>query len=66
MIQFDSQDQAEPYKWDHTHWFGGLGLNVSHRFTKDFEIGGEVIVSLTQSYFPNLIAGETVGTLISR
>ena len=62
MIRFDSQDLDAPVLWDHTHWFGGLGLVASHRFAKNFEIGGEIAVSFSQSYFKNLIPESgTVG-----
>ena len=61
MIKFDSQDQIEPYKWDHTHWFGGLGLVASHRFSKNFEIGGEVSAAFSQAVFPNLLEEGSVG-----
>jgi len=64
MLRFDSQDQDDPYKWDNTHWFGGLGLTVSHRFAKNFEISGEIAGMLTQSSFKNLVPEEgTVGQL---
>jgi hypothetical protein len=61
MISFDSQDQEEPYKWDHFHWFAGGGLVVSYRFAKNFEIGGEIAASFTQSVFENLSPDGPVG-----
>ncbi len=61
MINFDSQDQDEPYKWDHVHWFAGGGLVVSYRFAKNFEIGGEIATSFTQSVFENLSPDGPVG-----
>ena len=62
MISFDSQDQEEPYKWDHFHWFAGGGLVASYRFAKNFEIGGEIAASFTQSVFENLSPDGPVGT----
>jgi hypothetical protein len=63
MISFDSLNQENPYKWDHTHWFGGMGMNLSHRFAKEFEIGAELSASITQAVFPNLDPETgTIGT----
>lgn len=63
MISFDSQDLDNPLKWDHTHWFGGLGIVLSHRFSKNFEVGAEITGAITQSIF-NDLSPETgpVGT----
>jgi len=63
MMRFDSQDLAEPLKWDHTHWYGALGLNAAHRFAKNFEIGGEALAGFSEALFPDLLPAEgTVGT----
>ncbi len=63
MMRFDSQDPADPLKWDHTHWYGALGLDVAHRFTKNFEIGGELLAGFSEAFFPDLLPSEgTVGT----
>jgi tetratricopeptide (TPR) repeat protein len=61
MLRFDSQDVSEPLKWDHTHWYGALGLNAAHRFSKNFELGGEALVGLSEAVFQDLLA-EPVGT----
>lgn len=55
IIRFDSQDPDEPLLWDNIHFFAGLGMGFSHRFAKNFELGGEVSLSLSQSYFENLL-----------
>ncbi|MBN2551800.1 MAG: hypothetical protein JXB06_03470 [Spirochaetales bacterium] len=47
MMRFDSQDPVEPLKWDHTHWYGALGLAVAHRLAKSFEIAIEQRQSVT-------------------
>jgi hypothetical protein len=62
MLRFDSQDLAEPLKWDHTHWYGALGLNAAHRFAKNFELGGEVLAGFSEAVFPNLLPEGPVGT----
>ncbi len=63
MMRFDSQDPAEPLKWDHTHWYAALGLEVAHRFTKNFEIGGELLGGFSEALFPDLLPAEgTVST----
>jgi hypothetical protein len=61
MLRFDSQDQVEPLKWDHTHWYGALGLNAAHRFARNFEIGGEALAGFSEAIFPDLLE-EPVGT----
>ena len=63
MMRFDSQDTVEPQKWDHTHWYGALGLNAAHRFAKNFEVGGEALVGFSEAIFPDLLPEEgPVGT----
>ncbi|GAH49847.1 unnamed protein product, partial [marine sediment metagenome] len=54
-MRFDSQDLAEPLKWDHKHWYGALGLTFAHRFAKNFEIGGEALAGFSEAVFPNLL-----------
>ncbi len=62
MLRFDSQDAAKPLMWDHTHWYGALGLNVAHRFAKNFEVGGEALVGFSEAVFLNLLPKGPVGT----
>jgi tetratricopeptide (TPR) repeat protein len=63
MMRFDSQDQDEPLKWDHTRWYGVLGLDVSHRFAKNFEIGGELLAGFSEAVFSDLLPEEgLIGT----
>ena len=63
MMRFDSQDPDQPLKWDHTHWYGALGLGVAHRFAKNFEFGGEALVGFSEAFFPDLLPEEgVVGT----
>ena len=58
MLRFDSQDLAEPLKWDHTHWYGALGLNATRRFAKNFELGGEALVGFFEAVFSDLLPEE--------
>ena len=62
MLRFDSQDPIDPLRWDHTHWYGQLGLVVAHRFTKNFEIGAEVLAGASEAIFPHLAPEGPVGT----
>lgn len=62
MLRFDSQDPELPLKWDHTHWYGALGLDAAHRFSKNFEIGGEALVGFSEAIFPDLLPEGPVGT----
>jgi tetratricopeptide (TPR) repeat protein len=61
MLQVDGVDPAAPDKWDHTQWYGALGLAYVNRFSRNFEIGGEVGIGASQSVFPNLVASGPVG-----
>jgi len=56
LVRFDSLDIAEPLKWDHTHYYGALGLVATHRFAKNFEVGAELLVGLSESVFLDLVA----------
>ena len=54
IMQFDAKDEDFPDRWDHTHIFGTLGAGYMARFTKEFEVGGELSVGYSQGIFPNL------------
>jgi len=63
IMRFDSQDPAEPLKWDHTHYYGGLGLVYAYRFAKNFEVGAEALGGLSEAVFPDLAPdGEARGS----
>ncbi|MCK4516933.1 MAG: hypothetical protein KAU31_16840, partial [Spirochaetaceae bacterium] len=54
-------DYNEQATWDHRNIFGGLGVGYAHRMTKEFEIGAEAYVGLSQSYYQQRVvtsAGE--------
>jgi len=61
MINFDSQDQTDPLRWDHIHWYGQIGASYAHRFDKNFEIGGELLAGASVAVFQDLLPEE--GTL---
>jgi hypothetical protein len=58
IMNFDSQDPDKPEEWDHRHYFGTLGILYSNRFSKNFEIGGEISGGYSQSIFPDLVPEE--------
>ncbi len=41
--------------WDHSNYFGGLGVGYAHRISKEFEVGAELYAALSQSYFPQRV-----------
>ena len=41
--------------WDHSNYFGGLGLGYAHRISKEFEAGGELYGAVSQSYYPQRV-----------
>ena len=45
-------------RWDHTHWYGALGLVLAHRFAKNFEVGAEAFGGFSEAVFPNLLPGQ--------
>ena len=60
LLQYDSQDEALPDKWDHYHVYGVPGIGYSQRLSKEFELGAALTAGITQSVFPNALE-EPVG-----
>jgi len=54
IIRLADLNRDEPEKWDHTHYFGSLGALWSNRFSKTFELSGELTLGLSQAVFPNI------------
>jgi hypothetical protein len=52
LIRYDSQDETQPRKWDHRHVYFAPGMGLSHRLSKEFEIGADLALGLTQSVYP--------------
>src|SRR4030042_6033010 len=62
MLRFDSTDPLFPEKWDHSHWFGAVGLGYSNRFVKNFELGAELAAGFSAAVFPNVVDTGAVGS----
>src|SRR3989304_2529709 len=62
MMRFDSVDPVFPEKWDHSHWFGAVGLGYSNRFVKNLELGAELAVGFSEAVFPNVVDTGAVGS----
>jgi hypothetical protein len=58
MMRFDSQNLANPLMYDHTQWYGEIGLIAAHRFAKNFELGVELLGGASEAVFPDLLPGE--------
>jgi len=58
IMTFDSQDIENPKTWDHRHYYGALGMAYSNRFTRNFEVGAEILGGFTEAVFPDLIPDE--------
>ncbi|MCK5154230.1 MAG: hypothetical protein KAQ93_07715, partial [Spirochaetales bacterium] len=54
VLSFDDTERDQEDKWDHTHYFGSLGALWANRFSKTFEMGGELTIGLSQAVFPNI------------
>jgi hypothetical protein len=62
IMRFDSLDTLYPEKWDHTHWYGALGLEYANRFVRNFELGAEFTAGMSEAVFPNVSDTGTVGS----
>ncbi len=54
ILSFVDLNRDEPDKWNHTHYFGSLGALWSNRFSKSFELSGELSVGLSEAVFPSI------------
>ncbi len=62
VISFDSLDRLQPDKWDHTHYFATIGTAWMNRFSKIFELGGEISFGVSEAVFPHVDpSGESRG-----
>src|SRR4030042_3061158 len=62
MLRLDSMAPVFPEKWDHSHWFGAVGLGYSNRFVKNFELGAELAAGFSEAVFPNVVDTGAVGS----
>lgn len=61
VAQYDARDYLDDGdKWDHTQAFGGVGLAFVNRFSKDFEVGLDLVAGGALALFPEIQAGRTV------
>jgi hypothetical protein len=61
-MRFDSLDTLYPEKWDHTHWYGAIGLGYTNRFVRNFELGAEFTAGMSEAVFPKVSDTGTVGS----
>ncbi|MDA3940559.1 MAG: hypothetical protein PF693_14835 [Spirochaetia bacterium] len=54
IMSFDDIERDQEDKWDHTHYFASLGALYSNRFSKTFELSGELNFGVSQAVFPNI------------
>ncbi len=54
ILSFDDAERDHEDKWDHTHYFASLGALYSNRFSRTFEVGGELTLGVSQAIFPNI------------
>ncbi len=63
IIQFITPERDNMGKWQHTHWYGSLGMGYSNRFSKSFELGVEISGGISEAVFPKLDPEQARGTL---
>lgn len=62
MGQYDARDYlGDGDRWDHLQLFGGPGIAYVNRFSRDFEVGLDLVLGGGYSFFPELEPGYTVG-----
>ena len=54
ILTFDDIERDHEDKWDHTHYFATLGALFSNRFSKTFEVGGELSAGFSYAIYPNV------------
>jgi tetratricopeptide (TPR) repeat protein len=62
IMRFDSTDVAQPDKWDHTHYYGVLGMGYANRITRNFEMGGDLSAGYSYAVFPEVVDTGKVGS----
>jgi len=55
---YDSQNPDNPEKWDHRHYYGAIGFGYSNRFSKNFEVGIDLLGGFSEAVFPNLLPDQ--------
>jgi hypothetical protein len=54
IYQFSATEQGDAARWDNLHWYGALGAGLYHKFSKSFELGGELCTGFSEAIFRNL------------
>jgi tetratricopeptide (TPR) repeat protein len=70
IYQFTSTATANPLdpsfnpsRFDAMHWWGALGVGLHHKFSKSFELGGEISGGMSEAIFRNLSQdGQVLGS----
>jgi hypothetical protein len=60
LVSFDGQDEEEPERWDHEHYFSTIGLGLARRLSSTLELGADIAAGYSYAVFPDLIE-EPVG-----
>ena len=60
LIRFDGQDEEEPDRWDHEHYFSTIGLGLATRLSSTLELGADIAAGYSYAVFPHLVE-EPVG-----
>ncbi len=62
FITDDPDHPEDPDRWNHTHWFAALGMSYAHRFSKNFEVGADFAIGVSEAVFPNIDPVESRGS----
>lgn len=54
LVDFSDLNRDEPELWDHQKYFALVGAGWANRFSKTFEISGELLVGASLSGYPNI------------
>jgi hypothetical protein len=54
IYQFTATEAGDAARWDHFHWYGAPGIGAYHKFSKSFEMGGEISVGLTEAIYRHI------------
>jgi hypothetical protein len=53
---FNSSDSSG--RFSHQHYYGMIGLGLSNRFSKSFEVGGEILGGVSEAVYPQILPDE--------
>lgn len=58
VMSSDRLDTERSEQFNHTRAYGFLGAAYAHRMSKQFELGGDLLVGFGQTFYPNLSESE--------